>query len=144
MRYVSFFFFLLDILFIYISNVISFPSFPSTNFLSHLCCSCFYEGAPLPTQPLKPHCPSIPLHWGIKPLQDQWPPLLFMPDKTIFCYINSWNCGWVPSCVLFDYCWFSPWEFWGVWLVDIVVLPMVLETTSASSVFPLTPPLCSL
>ena len=37
--------FLLDILFIYISNVIPFPDFPSGNLLSHLLFPCFYEGA---------------------------------------------------------------------------------------------------
>jgi hypothetical protein len=42
---------------------------------------CFYEGAPPPTYPLPFHCPSIPLHWGIKPSQDQGPPLPLMPDK---------------------------------------------------------------
>jgi hypothetical protein len=30
--------------------------------------------------------PQIPLHWGIKPSQDQGPLLPLMPDKTIFCY----------------------------------------------------------
>jgi hypothetical protein len=34
-----------------------------------------------PTHPLLPHCSSIPLHWGIKPSQDQGPPLPLMPDK---------------------------------------------------------------
>jgi hypothetical protein len=34
----------------------------------------------------------------------------------------------VPPCVLFGW-WFRPWELWGIWLVDIVVLPMVLPTT---------------
>jgi hypothetical protein len=33
-----------------------------------------YEGAPLLTYPLQPHPSSIPLHWGIKPPQDQGPP----------------------------------------------------------------------
>lgn len=42
--------FLLDILFIYISTVISFPGFPSGNPLSHSPTPCFYEGAPLNTQ----------------------------------------------------------------------------------------------
>ena len=32
---------------------------------------------------------------------------------------------WVPPCALFSW-WFSPWEVWGVWLVDIVVLPIEL------------------
>jgi hypothetical protein len=40
------FLFLLDILFIYTSNVISFPGFPSTILLSHLSSPCFYEDAP--------------------------------------------------------------------------------------------------
>ena len=34
-----------------------------------------------PTYPLLPHHPSIPLHWGIKPLQGQGPPLSLMPGK---------------------------------------------------------------
>ena len=42
---------------------------------------CFYEGAPPPTYPLLPHCPSFPLHWGIKPSQDKGPSLPLMPDK---------------------------------------------------------------
>ena len=29
---------------------------------------------------------------------------------------------WVSPCVLFDW-WFSPWELWGAWLVDIVANP---------------------
>jgi hypothetical protein len=35
--------------------------------------------------------------------------------------------------------WLSPWELCGVWLVDIVVLPMGLQTSSTSSVSSLTP-----
>ena len=38
--------------------------------------------------------------------------------------------------------WFSPWELW-VWLVDIVVLPMRLQTPSAPIVLALTSPLGS-
>ena len=33
------------------------------------------------------------------------------------------------------------WEAYGVWLVDIVVLPMRLQTSSVPSVLSLTPPL---
>jgi hypothetical protein len=44
---------------------------------------------------------------------------------------------WGPQCGLFGW-WFSPWELWGVWMVD-VVLPMRLQTPSAPSVLPLTP-----
>jgi len=39
----------------------------------------------------------------------------------------------VSACALFGW-WFSPHELWGVWLVDLVFLPMVLETPSAPSV----------
>jgi hypothetical protein len=42
----------------------------------------------------------------------------------------------VPPCVLFVW-WLSPWELWGVWLVDIVVLPIRLQTPSAPSVLSL-------
>ena len=47
-----------------------------------------------------------------------------------------WLELWVPQCVLLGW-WFSPWELWGIWLVDIVVLPMGLQTPSALSVIPL-------
>jgi hypothetical protein len=50
---------------------------------------------------------------------------------------------WVPPCVLFGW-WFSPWKLLGVWLVDIVVLPMGLQTLSATSVLSLAPPLGTL
>jgi hypothetical protein len=49
---------------------------------------------------------------------------------------------WVPPCVLFGW-WFSPRELWEIWLVDIVVLPMGLQTPSAPSVLFLTCPLGS-
>jgi hypothetical protein len=48
----------------------------------------------------------------------------------------------VPPCVLFAW-WFSPWELWEVWMVDIIVLPMGLQTPSTPSVLSLTPPLGS-
>ena len=56
--------------------------FPLCKPPSHPHLPCFYEGAPPPTYPLLPHHPSIPLHWGIKPSQDQGPPLTLMSDKT--------------------------------------------------------------
>jgi hypothetical protein len=37
--------------------------------------------------------------------------------------------------------WFKTWELWRVWLVDIVVFSMGLQTPSAPSVLSLTPPL---
>jgi hypothetical protein len=39
---------------------------------------------------------------------------------------------WVPPCVLLGW-WFIPWELWGYWLVDIIVLPMGLQTPSVNS-----------
>jgi hypothetical protein len=48
----------------------------------------------------------------------------------------------VPPCVLFGW-WFSPWELWEIWLVDIVIPSMGLQTPSAPRILPLTPPLGS-
>jgi hypothetical protein len=53
--------FLLDIFFIYISNVIPFPSFPSENPLSP------FPSPYSPTHPLPLPDPGIPLYWGIEP-----------------------------------------------------------------------------
>jgi hypothetical protein len=54
---------------------------------------CFYNSTPPPTHPLPPPCPGIPLHWGIKPSQDQGPLLPLMPNKAILCYMCSWSHG---------------------------------------------------
>ena len=79
---------ILDIFFIYISNVIPFPvSLHPGNPLSHPPSSCFYEGVPQPINPLPPLYPRIPLHWGINPSQDQGSLLPLMPNKVILCYI---------------------------------------------------------
>ena len=83
---------LLDILFIYISNVISFPSFHSSKPLSHPPSPC-YEGAQTPAHPLLPPCPGILLHWGMESSQNQGPLLPLLSNKAIFCYI----CGWSPG-----------------------------------------------
>jgi hypothetical protein len=52
-----------------------------------------------------------------------------MPDKAILCYIYSWSHvnSFVDGFVLGSY--------WGVWLVDIVVLPMELQTPSTPQFF---------
>jgi hypothetical protein len=81
------------IFFIYISNVIPFPGFPSGN------------PYPIPTSPasmrvlppanhllLPPLC-GISLHWGIKPSQDQGLLLPLLPDKAIIYYIHGWSHG---------------------------------------------------
>jgi hypothetical protein len=65
-----------------------------------------------------------------------------MPDRAILCYICSWIHE-VTLCVISGW-WFSPWELWGVWMVDIVVLPIGLQTPSAPSGLSLTPPLGTL
>jgi hypothetical protein len=78
------FVFQLDILFLYISNVMPFLSFPCINPHSIPPPPAFMRVLPhLPTQQLSPHCPSIPLHWGIKPSQDQ-------------CFSSHW-CPTRPS-----------------------------------------------
>jgi hypothetical protein len=102
--------------------------------------SCFYEGA-LP--PLLPHRPSIPLCWVLETSQNPGHLLTWMPDKAILCYICS--CSYGPLHVYSLVGGLVPGSSGGgVWLVDIVVLPMWLQTTSALSDLPLTPPLGSL
>jgi hypothetical protein len=48
---------------------------------------------PPPTHPFPPHRTNILLYWGIKPPQDQGPPLPLMRDKAILCCICSWSHG---------------------------------------------------
>ena len=118
----SSFAFLLDIFFIYISNVIPFPSFPSEN--------------PLPSYlPLFPN-PPTPTSWPLlspilghrtftgprasPPIDDQLGhPLLHMQLEP-----------WILPCAFFGW-WFSPRELWEYWLVHIVVPPMRLQISSA-------------
>jgi hypothetical protein len=90
------FLFLLVILFIYISNVIPLPSFPSTSPLSCPPSPCLYGGAPPPAHTPLPQWPSVPLSCVIKPPQTSLP---VMPDKAILCYISSWSHGY-PLCTL--------------------------------------------
>ena len=118
------------ILFIYISNVIPLPSFPSISPLSLLICPCLYEGDP--THTLMPQRPSISLLW--KPPQDPRGSLP-MPEKAILCYISSWSH--VPSHLYSLVGEFVPVNSGGIWLVDTVVL-MCLQPLSAPSVLALT------
>jgi hypothetical protein len=86
------------------------------------------------THPPTPNSPPlIPLHWNIygafigprtSPPIDTWQghPLLNMQLKP--CVFLGW--------------WLSPWELWGFWLVDIVLLSMGLQTPSSPSVLSLT------
>ena len=99
------------ILFIYISNNILLAGYPSTTPpvppSSPFPIICLYEDVSSPINPLQPHCSSIPLHWGIKPLQDQWPPLPLTSDKAIHMYLEPWP----PPCIIFAW-WFSLWKLW--------------------------------
>lgn len=93
---------LLIIPLVYISNDIPLPSYPSTTPPPHHPTSTpfpypfLYEGAPSPTYPLPPYYYSIPLCWGIKPPQDQGPPLPLLSDKAILCYICVWSHESLP------------------------------------------------
>jgi hypothetical protein len=73
--------FLLDILFIYISNAIPFPSFPLQPSYPIPSC-CFSDGAPVPMHALLPYYPSISLDCGIEPSKDQGHPFPLMLDKS--------------------------------------------------------------
>ena len=104
------FFLLLDIFFIYISNVILFPGFPSGNLLSH---------APFPaSMRLFPHLPTTPASqpWNSSRLGHQTfteprvsPPIDALQGYTL---LNMQLEPWVAPCVFFGW-WFSPWEIWG-------------------------------
>ena len=73
--YWDFCFVFLDIFFIYIQIFIPFPHFPSKNATFQYPFPCSL------THPLLHLCPGIPLHWGIKPFQDQGPFLPLMSNK---------------------------------------------------------------
>jgi hypothetical protein len=103
---------------------IPYPNFPPP--VSIWGCSSTYP-------PISTSMPSIPLHWGIylvfigrqiSPIDTrQGHHLLHMQLEPRL--LHHWCLGL--------------WELWGIWLVDIVVLPMGLQTTSTHSVLPLTP-----
>ena len=128
--------FLLIILFIYISNDISFlvtlPQTPQP--ISLLPLPLAFMSAPPPIHSLLNHPYSIPLHWSIKPPS---PPIDLKQDHPLLL------CIWGPGSLhIYSGWWFSPQEFWAVQVVDIVLL-MGLEFPSAPSVFPLALPLGS-
>ena len=88
-------FFLLVILFVYISNVVPLPSFPSPSSLSHFPSLCFCECALYthPPSPTSVHQPAPILGHQILHRTKGCPS---MPDKAIFCYICGWNHGVLP------------------------------------------------
>jgi hypothetical protein len=73
----------------YISNVISFPVFPSENPLS-LVPSTYSLTHPFPLP-----CPGILLHGSIELSQDLVPLLSLMSNKAILLYISSWGHGFL-------------------------------------------------
>ena len=87
---------------------------------------CFYEGAPshllIPTS----------LLWHSPTMRNQafTGPRTSIHARQCHLLLHMLLEPWVPPCALFGW-WFSPWELWGFWLVDIVVLPMRLQTHSA-------------
>jgi hypothetical protein len=131
--------FLFVILFIYISNVDP-PPFPVSPLQAPIT-------SPLPftSKKMLPHTPT---HSCLTPLASPYSgasslqktkvvPIPLVPDKAI-CYICTWS---------YDPCMYRllvGGELWRVWLVDIVVLPMGLQSPPAPSVHPLTLPLGSL
>jgi len=109
--------------------------------------SCIPSPFPLPlwgcshSHPHPPQCHGIPLHWGNETSQDQGIYFLLMPVNSILYYICSWSHG---SLYVYSFAGgLVPGISGGVWLADIVVLPMVLQIPSAPSVFSLTTPLGS-
>ena len=81
------FLFLLDVFFIYISNVIPFPDFPIQKHLPPITSPSSCSS----THPLLLPSPGIPPHWGIETSHNQGPPLPLMSDQAILCYICSWS-----------------------------------------------------
>jgi hypothetical protein len=129
----SVFLLLLNIFFIYISNVISFLHLLSETLL-------YYPPLPLLT--------NIPISASLSPTLGHWTftesrasPLIDVPQGHPLLHMQLQP--WVPPCVLFGW-WFSPLELWGYWLVLIVVPPMRLRTPSAPWVLSLVPLLVNL
>ena len=76
---------------------------------------------------------------SIKLSQDQGPLLPLMLHKAIICYICSWGHGSLLVYSLVGG--LVPGNSGEIWLVDIDVHPMGLQTPSAPSVLSLSPPL---
>jgi hypothetical protein len=72
------------------------------------------------THPLPPPRPGIPLHWGIKPSQDQGPLFPLMPDNAILCYICVWSHGWLHVYSLAGG--LVPGKFWSGWVILLFFL----------------------
>jgi hypothetical protein len=137
-------YFLLDILLIYISNVIPFSGFPSTNPLSHPPSHASMKVLPyLPTHPYLttlavPYTGASNLYKTKGLSSHRCQTRLF-----ILCYICDWSHGLLHVYTLIGGLVPGSWEE-RVWLIDVVVLPMGLQIPSALPVLSLTPRLGSL
>ena len=118
-----------------------------------------YPFSQSPPQTLShPHLPASMRMFPHPPTQSHLPALAFPFSRASSLHrtkgLSSHWCPTKPSsatytagdmgpsmCIVW---WFSPWDFWRVWLVNIVALPMGLKTSSAASVLSLTPPLGTL
>jgi hypothetical protein len=109
----SFIYFLLNVFFIYISNVILFPSFTSKT---------PYPSAPAPLLTNQPTPASWPWHSPTLEHRAFTGPRASSPIDVWLGHplLHMWLEPWVLPCVLFGW-WFSPCELWGYWLVHIVV-----------------------
>ena len=113
---------------------ISFPSLPSP---------CLYERALKPTHPLLPHHSCLPIlafSYAGELILHRTKVLLFHWCQTKQSFV-SYEAGAMSLSMCTLGWWFSPWELFGVWLIDIVVFPIGLQSPSATSVLPITPPL---
>jgi len=84
-------YFLLIILFVYISNAVLLPNLPPCT--PH---TPFASKSILPhphTHPLPPHPSKVLLPWGTKLPQERKPPLSMTPDKAVLCYLCSRGHG---------------------------------------------------
>jgi hypothetical protein len=105
------------------------PKPPNPFSLSLLLWGCSSTHPPTPTS-----LPLTPLHWGIyRVFIGPW-----TPPPTVAWQSHHLLQMQQEPCVLLGW-WFSTWDLCGVWLVDIVVLPMGLQTPSTLSVLSLTP-----
>jgi len=116
-----------------------YPLFPLSHTLSPS--PCFYEDVPIPTHSLHLNALALPYVGENKPSQEQGLFLPLMLDSAILCHICGWSHGSLHLYSLVGG--LVPGSSGGIWLVDIVVLPMVLQTPSAPPVFSLTPQLGS-
>ena len=97
--------------------------------VSHSPPQCFYEGVPPPTHSCQPTLAFTYTGYPAFTRPRASPPIDVWQSYLLYMRLEPW----VAPCALFGW-FFSPWELWRVWLIDIVVFPMELQTPSAPSV----------